>query len=135
MQDTADFYIKVANDGTTRMKLDYKLFKGASVQLHDIENAEAKAASIASSASVKNMWPVELYEIPKPFVKSIGEPTSDAAGLSKRDNETAAYPPHLMTQIDKLHKDGVTGKGIKIAVVDTGVSGLGLGVRDRGYMN
>ncbi|KAK2616739.1 hypothetical protein QQS21_000351 [Conoideocrella luteorostrata] len=31
------------------------------------------------------------------------------------------YPPHVMTQVDKLRAKGITGKGVKIAVVDTGI--------------
>lgn len=32
------------------------------------------------------------------------------------------FTPHVMTQVDLLRADGITGKGVKIAVVDTGVS-------------
>lgn len=31
---------------------------------------------------------------------------------------------HIMSQVDKLHKEGITGQGINIAVIDTGVSFL-----------
>jgi subtilisin family serine protease len=31
------------------------------------------------------------------------------------------YSPHVAVQIDKLHNEGITGKGIKIGIVDTGV--------------
>lgn len=49
--------------------------------------------------------------------------------LSKRDDDNGAnayanntFSPHVMVQADKLHAKGITGKGIKIAVIDTGVS-------------
>lgn len=32
------------------------------------------------------------------------------------------FTPHVMTQVDMLRADGITGKGVKIAVIDTGVS-------------
>jgi subtilisin family serine protease len=123
-QDTAGVLRTIGNEGTTRMNLDYKLFKGVSVQLDDVENAEETAFKIASSPSVKNVWPVEVYSIPKPKVNWVGTPDSSraAGGLSKRSNETEGYAPHKMTQIDELHKKGFTGKGVKIAVIDTGVS-------------
>lgn len=35
---------------------------------------------------------------------------------------SASYPPYVMAQIDKLHAQGITGKGIKIALIGTGVS-------------
>lgn len=31
------------------------------------------------------------------------------------------FSPHAMTQVDRLRNQGVVGKGIKVAVVDTGV--------------
>jgi subtilisin family serine protease len=31
------------------------------------------------------------------------------------------YPPHALTGVDKLHAQGVLGKGIIIGVLDTGV--------------
>lgn len=32
------------------------------------------------------------------------------------------FSPHVMTQVDRLRSQGVVGEGIKVAVVDTGVS-------------
>lgn len=29
--------------------------------------------------------------------------------------------PHVMTQVDRLHAKGVTGKGTKVAIVDSGI--------------
>lgn len=36
----------------------------------------------------------------------------------------APYSPHVMTQVDRLHREGYTGKGIKIAILDTGIDYL-----------
>ncbi|KAF7553963.1 hypothetical protein G7046_g6947 [Stylonectria norvegica] len=122
--DAADFYVKTAADGETRMTFDYKLFKGASIQFNDIDNAEDKAARIAALPAVKQMWPVQLYKIPTPIVEWTGTPDKEYAISKKRAvNETAkdTFSTHVMTQVDKLRADGVTGKGIKIAVVDTGI--------------
>ncbi|KAF4119399.1 Serine protease, subtilisin family, partial [Geosmithia morbida] len=119
-QDTSDFYATLGSEGTTRLKLDYTLFKGVSVQLDDVDNAEAKASVMASAPAVKNVWPVELYDRPNPKKSWAGTPSRTPA-LSKRDNTSDTYSPHVMTQIDKLHGQGITGKGIKIAVVDTGI--------------
>ncbi|GJN68090.1 hypothetical protein PLICBS_002133 [Purpureocillium lilacinum] len=33
----------------------------------------------------------------------------------------APFSPHVMTQVDKLHAKGITGKGVKVAILDTGV--------------
>lgn len=112
-------------EGETRMKLDYKLFKGVSVQLHDVENADKKAAKMAAMPAIKNMWPVEVFDIPTPKVQWTGSPAPDSetSSLQKRANTTDTFSPHVMTQVDKLRAKGITGKGIKIAVIDTGVSG------------
>lgn len=105
------------------MVLDYKLFMGVSVQLKDVENAETKASEIASLSAVKNVWPVERYGIPEDELKWAGNPTRGNGLLSKRANETATtHAPHVMTQVDKLRAKGITGKGVKVAVIDSGVS-------------
>lgn len=114
------------DDASTRMHFDYKLFKGVSVQFDDIESAEDKAARIAKLPAVKQIWPVKTYSIPKPKVEWIGSPETEYLVQKKKrainDTNTDTFSPHVMTQVDKLRAKGVTGKGIKIAVVDTGVS-------------
>lgn len=35
--------------------------------------------------------------------------------------EASNYSVHSMTGVDKIHATGVFGKGVKVAVVDTGV--------------
>lgn len=113
----------MSSEGETRMTFDYKLFKGVSVKLHDVEKAEEKAIKLASTPAIKNMWPVEVYSVPKTKVLWTGTPETDGAGaLQKRANSSDTFSPHVMTQVDKLRAKGYTGKGIKIAVIDTGVS-------------
>ncbi|TQV92777.1 subtilisin [Cordyceps javanica] len=46
----------------------------------------------------------------------------DSRGYKARDTVDKAPWTHIMTQVDKLHKEGYTGKGIKIGIVDTGVN-------------
>lgn len=104
------------------MDMNYKLFKGVSIKFKDLDKAEEKAAKIADMPAVKNIWPVKLFSVPQHTVLSVGNDASD--GLSRRQaagNDT--FTPHLMTQVNKLRDRGITGKGIKIAVIDTGVSG------------
>ncbi|KAH7326042.1 peptidase S8/S53 domain-containing protein [Stachybotrys elegans] len=106
----------------TRMTFDYELFKGASIQLKDTETAEERAAQLASLPAVKNIWPVRMYDRPNPIRG--GETGEAGRPLFKRQlggNETTPYPPHIMTGVDKLHAEGITGKGVTIAVIDTGI--------------
>ncbi|VTO88895.1 hypothetical protein SNK03_013482 [Fusarium graminearum] len=121
-QDTSVFYDKTESQSTTRVKFDYDLFKGVSVQFDDVASAEELAAKMAALPVVKNVWPVKVYGIPAPRVEWVAEPGMKAP-LSKRAvNDTAdTFSPHVMTQVDKLRKKGITGHGIKVAVIDTGI--------------
>lgn len=108
------------------MEFNYKLFKGVSIQFNDLDKADDMATNIAALPAVKNMWPVKVYSIPKPTVEWVGTPGVEHAITKKRAiNETEAdtFSPHVMTQVDKLREEGYTGKGVKVAVIDSGVSG------------
>lgn len=48
--------------------------------------------------------------------------TNDSDGWLSRRSEMDIVSPHAMSQVDLLFKEGVTGKGMKIAVIDSGVS-------------
>ncbi len=112
----------IGEDASKRMDLNYKLFKGVSIKFKDLDKAEDKAAEIADLPAVKNMWPVKLFSVPQHTVLSVRDAAGD--GISRRQqagNDT--FTPHLMTQVNQLRDKGITGKGIKIAVIDTGVSG------------
>lgn len=107
------------------MHLNHKLFKGVSVQLHDSETAHETAKKLASIASVKRSWPIRMHTFPKyEGVTQVGDISAqNANGIKRRDNVTSpdTFTPHLLTQVDKLHALGITGKGVKIAIVDSGV--------------
>ncbi|KAH7194985.1 peptidase S8/S53 domain-containing protein [Fusarium oxysporum] len=113
------------NHFTTRLELDYDLFKGVSVQFNDVTTAGQMAAKIAELPPIKNMWPVKLYSIPQPRVEWTATADMEAP-LKKRNLHSKAdtYSTHVMTQVDKLRKKGITGHGIKVAVVDTGIDYL-----------
>lgn len=68
---------------------------------------------------VKNIWPVETVPAPK----SPGEVFRlDAlTGNARRAASDEPFPPHQMTQVDKLHEKGFSGNGTRVAVIDTGV--------------
>ncbi|PTB75520.1 subtilisin-like protein [Trichoderma longibrachiatum ATCC 18648] len=125
-QDTADFYKKLNGEGSTRLKFDYKLFKGVSVQLKDLDNHEAKAQQMAELPAVKNVWPVTLIDAPNPKVEWVAgstAPTLESRSAKKPPipNDSSDFPTHQMTQIDKLRAKGYTGKGVRVAVIDTGI--------------
>lgn len=114
-------------EGKTRLKLDYELFKGVSVQMDDVKKAPKKAAEIAKLPAVKNLWPVRLYKMPDPRVEWVGTTPQPPAGVVAERRAVAnqtgdTFSPHVMTQVDRLRAEGITGKGARIAVIDTGVS-------------
>ena len=112
----------IEGNATKRMDLNFKLFKGVSIKFKDVETAEESAAQLAESPAVKNVWQVKLFPSPQHTVHSTGGVAGNA--LSRRQaGGDDTFSPHVMTQVDQLRAKGITGKGIKIAVIDTGVSG------------
>ncbi|CAI6091527.1 hypothetical protein V2G26_007363 [Clonostachys chloroleuca] len=121
-QDRSEFYNQVAANGITRMKLNYTLFQGASIQLHNLADAKRIANDLANLPVVKGMWPVKMRQSAKPHVEwqgTVGQ--SYTLYNEKRGRKSDEFPPHVMTQVDKLRGEGYTGQGIKIAVVDSGI--------------
>ncbi|KAK2935390.1 Peptidase S8, subtilisin-related [Fusarium oxysporum f. sp. vasinfectum] len=124
--DCADFFAKASSRGKTRMQYNYKLFKGASIQFTDIDNAEDLASEMALLPGIKQKWPVQTFSIPKPEIHWTGTPGMEyksiqKRGFEERDAANDTFSPHVMTQIDKLRAEGVTGKGLKVALVDSGI--------------
>jgi subtilisin family serine protease len=108
-----------------RRTLNYKLFKGVSIQLENsTADLETAISQIASQDNVKQVWPVRRIPLPNDTViwKGGDGPLSRNAGRKRQlSNASESYAPHKSTQVDLLHAKGVTGKGTKIAVIDTGI--------------
>ncbi|TDZ40669.1 Minor extracellular protease vpr [Colletotrichum trifolii] len=132
-QDPTSLYDELRSDGLAvvpRLDLKYRLFNGASFRVDNDEDAEVTAGKIAGKLGVKGVWPVRKIQMPKVEPTSIGRnatSTGDAVLRSikqRRDEEEAAGDTdstHVMTQVDRLRAAGFTGKGIRVAIVDTGV--------------
>ncbi|KAL2270598.1 hypothetical protein VTJ83DRAFT_2782 [Remersonia thermophila] len=122
-QDTDALIDKLGGEASLRRDLRFKLFKGASIQVNNLEHAESVAAKVAEMPKVKRVFPVRKYAVPHHTVHSTGSAVE--AIVSKRaagGNDT--FSTHLMTQVNKFRDNGITGKGIKIAVIDTGIDYL-----------
>ncbi|RCI13997.1 hypothetical protein L249_7991 [Ophiocordyceps polyrhachis-furcata BCC 54312] len=121
-----------------RRVLDYPIFKGLSVEFAD----ESRVNEVAALPRIRKMWEVEELHMQdgvdakdisplddQPQGKHDEQPIRrslhDGALLERRavSNKTVMGPNahHVSMQIDQLHKKGITGKGSKIAVIDTGV--------------
>lgn len=96
------------------------------MQFHDLGNAKSKVAELSAFPGVKAVFNVGMIDIPDEVVWR-GTPGKNYRNpVKKRDDDYGDYDvdansPHVMTQVDKLRAQGLTGKGIKVAVVDTGI--------------
>ncbi|KAM3550855.1 hypothetical protein MY1884_008032 [Beauveria asiatica] len=138
--DVAGFAQRVTTEANARIRrqIDYapdegkagEAYKAVSITL---ENA-SKINDVASIDHVIKVYPVEMHSLGGVSPSNDGVPKhekhhSSIGKMSKRqatrhalrETNTTAYSPHAMMQVDKLHKKGITGKGIKIAMIDTGV--------------
>ncbi|QUC19112.1 uncharacterized protein UV8b_03353 [Ustilaginoidea virens] len=128
-QDHSSVEQSIGKDGATRMKFNYELFNGLSVQMHDHEKAKDKAAQLAALPAVKAVYPVKLYPQPNPKVDWVAPPNLDSSvALESLRVAQDTFSPHVMTQVDKLHAKGITGKDTKLAVIDTGIDYLTAGL-------
>lgn len=135
VDDESAFFRQLRRQGlaaTKRKSFDSKLFKGVSFQvdeaIHEVHEDTSlfMHARIARIDIVKNVWPVAFIS-PENTPKSGNETTPNAkahakAHLSRRDDDDkyTDYSPQVQTQVDKLHAEGFTGKGITIGIVDSG---------------
>ncbi|KAF6763347.1 pyrolysin [Ephemerocybe angulata] len=87
------------------------LFTGAAVTLKSSDDV----AVVLNTPGIKAIRPVVL--IPRPI------PASVKAVTDKSDPAVPKTPQstHIMTGVDKLHAEGLTGKGVKIGIIDTGI--------------
>lgn len=103
-----------------------KYFYGLSVDAADV-------SALASLPEVKNIWPNRLHDRPRPYGAPVPAAAVETNAFSdvhvKRDN---ALLPHIvgssdinhalkMTSVDEVHKLNITGKGVKIGIVDSGI--------------
>lgn len=111
--------------GTIRQNYTSDIFFGLSAQLPGESDGKASnfSAEMKTKSGVKNVWPIETVTLPEEETEEIEEAQENLQRhYSRRASDGKAPWNHLMTQVDKLHAEGYTGKGIKVGVVDTGVS-------------
>ncbi|MFB7140755.1 S8 family serine peptidase [Gottfriedia sp. NPDC056225] len=95
------------------LKENKKLFKikrtyKSSLNGVSIELPANKVKSLLQSKEVKAVWPNKVIKVEP---STIAEGTSDSKKIA-----TEVFPG-----INKLHDEGITGKGIKVGVIDTGI--------------
>ncbi|KAJ6625831.1 subtilisin-like protease [Mycena sp. CBHHK59/15] len=85
------------------------LFVGVSLTLTDVQDV----VNILKTDGVVAIRPVRTFARPKPVESKHVSPGD--SGLP--DSEST----HVTTGVDKLHAQGITGRGVKIGILDTGV--------------
>ncbi|KAI0020909.1 peptidase S8/S53 domain-containing protein [Xylariomycetidae sp. FL0641] len=123
----SDYSIEVQH----RRSFDNDLFTGASFQLVDAtkDDRARLVDAVMAQTGVKQVWPVRTVPIDRPAspaknasaAASSGSSEADARKFKRGENNTDTFSTHLMTQVDKLRAEGVTGKGFRISIIDSGV--------------
>ncbi|KAM0738276.1 hypothetical protein ACQRIT_006013 [Beauveria bassiana] len=116
------------------------VFTGISVQLPQLTTDEDRRSLVSQFKGIKESWPVqEVMQVPESTAEEVSNEKEEELGkkpvtpprmgmrhsrLGRRARNDDIESPwnHLMTHVDKLHEEGYTGGGIRIAVVDTGVN-------------
>ncbi|CAI6088118.1 unnamed protein product [Clonostachys chloroleuca] len=96
-----------SQDGISVLKVfDSSVFQGALIETDILTQDD-----LSSAPDVLDVWPNELIELLPTFEQQA--PVTDDAPIH-HDN-------HNATGVNKLHAQGIFGKGVKIGIVDTGV--------------
>ncbi|KAK8061167.1 hypothetical protein PG997_015388 [Apiospora hydei] len=108
-----------------------QIFNGASFKVLDSAGHDSSKLMdlIAAKLAVKSIWPVRTMtldagktEEPKTKTPSQGSQKRQESHADGDDSSSSdTFMPHLMTQIDRLHALNITGKGFRIAMMDSGV--------------
>lgn len=104
--------------------MSFPLFRGASFHLKDIPDELARSR-LMDVPGVKNLWPVRSIPPPDDEVLWTGDSTAGATPPVLKRRQAAAdddnYTPHTMSQVNQLRAEGLTGKGVRIGIIDVGI--------------
>ncbi|PVG01025.1 subtilisin-like protease [Serendipita vermifera] len=78
--------------------------------LLNILQSTQSVTSILAMPGVEAVYPVRLYDPPKPLRTA-----------RVTNSSVPVYTPHVPTGVQRLHEEGILGAGVKIAIIDTGV--------------
>ncbi|KAI2487821.1 peptidase [Pyrenophora tritici-repentis] len=124
----SSFYASLEANGVHakhRMDLSFRLFKGCSFQVtgssanSTVSDSRSFLSKLQAVPQIGKVWPSEIIRrSPRPE-----DVTASAQNtrVKRQTQQEDTFSPHVMTQVDKLHNEGITGKGFRISVVDSGV--------------
>lgn len=123
----SNFYASLAAssvDAEPRLDLSFRFFKGVSFQVEmsssnwSATDNSAFMRQIQDSPSIRNIWPSRITH--RSSIVEGAVPAQNAR-VKRQTQEGHTFSPHVMTQVDKLHAEGVTGKGYRISIIDSGI--------------
>lgn len=110
------------------------LFYGLSIKINENLTAEEVTRKILEMSDVKGIWPVYLVTAPEPYginfnssmrlnmsSSGLNDHVRDAQQLIQIRGDLDIQSTHKMAEVDRVHELGIKGKGIQIAILDTGV--------------
>ncbi|KAH6613169.1 subtilase [Boeremia exigua] len=122
-QDLLSYHSEVDPIADTVRTFNCSVFKGATIQFRDDKTAAQAAVQLKTLDSVKNIWPNRLYARPDFKLDSTAASVGSMRKV-KRQRTNNTYSPHVQTQVDRLHAEGITGRDVKIAIIDSGIDYL-----------
>ncbi|KAK7413477.1 hypothetical protein QQX98_007625 [Neonectria punicea] len=128
---TSGFYDALEDIGVgvnARDEFRSRVFNGASFQ---VQNASATGHNqtqflrqLQAMPHVQSVWPVRNVHLSMPENQAPA-PAEGKARLRRRaetlNTTTDSFSTHVMTQVDQLREKGITGKGVRVAVIDSGI--------------
>ncbi|KAF9691272.1 hypothetical protein EKO04_010922 [Ascochyta lentis] len=117
----ASFYASLERNGVQvehRMDLSFRFFKGVSFQLKSSSSNSSGWDFLRQMKQVENVWPTRITT--RSGEESVAVPIQQKH-VKRQTTSQDSFSPHVMTQVDKLHAEGVTGKGYRVAIIDGGV--------------
>ncbi|KAI9147013.1 peptidase [Paramyrothecium foliicola] len=112
------------------VRFEYKdpaLFYGLSIEVPNNESVPALEAlpEVVRLVPVRYIprpaAPIELARETIDIAQGVASASQDSVADRKSNTKLNYNTPHSMTGVDRLHSAGIFGKGVKIAVLDTGV--------------
>jgi subtilisin family serine protease len=136
LDDHAMFH-KRAEDINYDVRTEFKspdLFYGLSITVKEDLTPEEVKAKVLEIPDVEAIWPVYIITAPEPYgvkvnasaktaktSRASAESPGDASSLLHITGNLNVQSTHEMTEVDRVHALGIKGKGVQIAILDTGV--------------
>lgn len=94
-------------------------FSGVSVSF----DRQVDLVSLRKTAGVKNAWKVAILPRPEPYGLRGGSlaPEHNQGTLPNLRGTARVNQPLVMGNVQKLHDQGIKGKGVQIGIIDSGV--------------